>query len=1404
MQIVNAALQAELDKGQFDPRILVDVYELYESSYIPGATGYDPVDAIETFAAQEITWNGIEYRREVVSRGDIIINFGEKTNSCSLTFSNISRYLATLAENQQIEGLLLVIRVVSPDVEDDSIVRFSGRCDKPSDIDKKRFSLSARQDFGNINQSVPPWEFSSVDPDGRVPSDPLFKGILSVAVHGTITFPRVEPSTSFFGRLFSRRQTVYYTEQWSSSDGGLTGQKRREVFGRVQLQLRAFSHADKGTHVGYLMEACNGPIFAIENIKSRTEGFSDPVCTFIPTPPAVHLGDPGGTGTNTGNTCQADLGGGQLFSHLAYIEGASTGSAADATDEPPVVTALVFGRIVPLPDGTGTYVLAGWTDNPVHIARFILTDSNFVNIDPGFMEDSINYLTAQYCDAPLIDETNDEMIVIHQDDYPDVGTTFTRYRSTGLLTPRVALYRALGDTSILPELVDGPYEPWDPADPIPPLLPGATPTYTRQKLLRKRYTANFPITEEVRAVDLLYKTVFPAFRGYLRINKYGKYEIRSEVAADATHIRSSTAVGATSIPVLNVTPWKSGPEWLSGRILLGTGILTSEVRTPSAAVYSTSGNSVTLDATASGGGITATESGANLSGGSTTVQASGTVTFGGTPAPGNSVTITIDGIAITYTLGAEDTTGTVAIMVKDYINATPRLQPYILASWDSGSPNVVTIKCLHGALTVPALLKAHSGPIADPSVAPTIAAAGSGSLDAGIYYVTYADLGGGGLTAITPIANVTLTANQKINVSSLPAFPAGVTERYFYISEETGSQNLRFVTTRADATNFSIDSLPEPGAALPPSSNTTAEEMIRVAMSFATNSQDVYPAWRPSTLVALNDIWLPDPLNGHKYQATSITTGITAATQPVFPTTAGGTVVDGGVTWTEIGSTVLAQAGLTRANVVKDTFSFPGGSKQSSVNQIKGNFRSAKDDFALTPFKVNDRVHQELVKKQYPMEIDLSAVDNWHQVERLANGALSKYRDGDWFLTLEAGPQALVLEEGDVICGSDDAGGLINAVTRIEELRIKPNHHVVITQARKYSSQMFSDDVGAHRITIPSTLKLTRPRAITDLLVVQDGSGNWLITFIGNPRPLEEPETYTVLIGASSDWSDVGANTVRSLPVTRATSHAGLLYSTEIGIGDVITSDGFIGSGHTSVNNLYTGDFVDGPQYGITLDTIDRTFQRVDFSIRWRGPDRNIAWPGPGTAGIAKVGLQPITDVPATTVDLIAAIDWAECPIMVEWSAGTNPYTIKETYKSYGVSIPDQVLRDNVDPGYGSFGVDKRKGPRYTFQLSGTEIRAHTNIIVGQKPNAIVTSPLGGFDFPMRLVMQIFWKPGAEVYEGINVEDIMIGGDYLSTVYSTRDQEADGGIVTTLYGAIYQNSRFAEIPDGFPVYFEKP
>lgn len=995
MLSVNAALTSILRTGinsdasapTYD---FSDLVEFYASDYVPHAVnGFIPADALQSFALSEITWNGEAYRRNVITRGDIQKYKDQQTNTVSVTFSNVDKFITAWAQTVQIEGMWLVIRCISRSVDTDSIVLFVGRAGKPSTINLKVFNISAEQRPIDIHAELPLRSFTTEDPAGRHPTDPLYEGFRFVAVAGSFQFPETVPARNWFARLIGQRDTVMTTRQWSSVDGTPYGNPLPEVLGRAQMQLIPFIFADKGEYVTYFMAAANGPIAAINDVKSRTPGFSDPINSFAnpPAPVEIHLGDPGGTGTNATPGGQFPTAG--YFSNTAYISGASTGSRADTEDAPPTITALVKGKKVSTPDSSGVFNVTAWSDNPVALARWIF----IVTGTPAtFLEDSINYLTYQWCDEPLLDESNDERVFIPTAE--SGGTTVIRYISTGVINARWQRYNRLGDLTVPdPTLLEPLYEPIDWT-----AIPGS---FVIRRVYRKRYTFNAPIMERVKAVDFLYKTLYPSFRGFHRINAKGKLEIHSERASDNCLLRSATIATATAVPVDDVVPWKSN-ELLKGKVVVGFGLTTSEARRVSSATYTTDGNAITLTTSVTGG-VTSTASGATLSGGSTTVQASGTVTIGGTPASGNTVTVTINGIALTYTLDSYDTTATVALMLAAEINADGRLKRFIAATV-SGS--VVTIKAKYGVLNLDAaLVNPHTGPRAAPTAGPTLAPS-AGTMAAGAYQVAYAYVTAVGVTTIGPTSSITLTANQKIDVTSLGALPAGVTSVNWYVSESPASDKLLYYTNNNGGA-FSITALPNRNNPGTPSHNTTGEECIRIALSFATNTQ---------------------------------------------------------------GAVILAQSGLTRGNM--NEYNWPLGSEQSSVNQIKGNFRDAKNDFALTPFKVNDLEHQAAVHKVNPLEVDYSGVDNWHQAFRLANAALSKNREGDWYNSLTTGMgEALLLEEGDLISASDDSGGLVNVVTRIESLSISPNHEVSIRKSRKYSTLMFSDDVRQHEIPLPSVLR---------------------------------------------------------------------------------------------------------------------------------------------------------------------------------------------------------------------------------------------------------------------------------------------------------------------------------------------
>lgn len=85
----------------------------------------------------------------------------------------------------------------------------------------------------------------------------------------------------------------------------------------------------------------------------------------------------------------------------------------------------------------------------------------------------------------------------------------------------------------------------------------------------------------------------------------------------------------------------------------------------------------------------------------------------------------------------------------------------------------------------------------------------------------------------------------------------------------------------------------------------SAANNIRFGLGYAEKTTgwvkfiDPRPAWAASTAYAAGAFVVPAPENTHVYKCT--TAGTSGATQPTWPTAAGGSVTDGTVTWAEVG-----------------------------------------------------------------------------------------------------------------------------------------------------------------------------------------------------------------------------------------------------------------------------------------------------------------------------------------------------------------------------------------------------------------------------------------------------------------------------------------------------------------------
>ena len=119
-----------------------------------------------------------------------------------------------------------------------------------------------------------------------------------------------------------------------------------------------------------------------------------------------------------------------------------------------------------------------------------------------------------------------------------------------------------------------------------------------------------------------------------------------------------------------------------------------------------------------------------------------------------------------------------------------------------------------------------------------------------------------------------------------------------------------------------------------------------------------YSAWSSSTSYSEGDIVIPTTRNGHRYRA--INGGISASSEPTWPTSRGGEVVDNDITWEEYGGEHSDNESWVDvgANEVPDGDGYSnGGVALSSITVGKASL-----DPAATQFDAADTTWTSLVK----------------------------------------------------------------------------------------------------------------------------------------------------------------------------------------------------------------------------------------------------------------------------------------------------------------------------------------------------------------------------------------------------------------------------------------------------------
>ena len=424
------------------------LWEVYDPNYLPTDGQFNPDDAIALWAKTAITWQGNLYQRRVLASSSISQYISGQFDNQTLTIENADRYLSNFLVTNNINGMRLVARYINIDLStalEDSVVRFVGRLQAPegSDIDKEQGQITAKEELASLDIEVPKRRVAPEDPVGRSPNDPLFQGFLFNSRPSSVKYVETETARKLL--FFSRKKEIVKYNQWSSQ-GGAEDQVVPLIFGRVQMAGIPVFWVDIGFYIIGIWVYSGHKITSITNFQLPDQNyiFYGPWATDLQQQEHVHLGDPGGTGTNATpddieNTYPQNT---ALLSDTGYV-GFAVGGPEVATqpfanpnmDDVPNLVAIIRGEI-DLPGEDGVFDQVGFSDSPVYIARFVLTSPDLFGLDPELIYDGELPAVHAERQRPVIDRSNAELLFMPTHDAVSAGAgTIDMFTSSGILSP---------------------------------------------------------------------------------------------------------------------------------------------------------------------------------------------------------------------------------------------------------------------------------------------------------------------------------------------------------------------------------------------------------------------------------------------------------------------------------------------------------------------------------------------------------------------------------------------------------------------------------------------------------------------------------------------------------------------------------------------------------------------------------------------------------------------------------------------------------------------------------------------------------------------------------------------------------------------------------------------------------
>lgn len=1055
-------------------RDFVALYEIYPHDYVPAGGSilpWDPRDATRRFSTTAFSTNlegdTVTYTRAALSGSAIKHKFGKELDTASVTLSNVHkddegrRMLARFILTVDIQGMILVIRWIPRTLlkapgtggwwaMHDSVIMFVGKLDKPDDFDRAQGVFNAKQYFGRIEAQVPPGLFTPgcqlkfkgpgclgnetmvqksltyqaaktcnkteaqcVQYDNRK----MFQGLSVLQLASSFIY---RPHRGLFTRIINiavplsipvynalRRRTVVGN---SIHDGTPYGQPIPMSLGRTWKKLIPIQFQDTGEQMYAKMIAGRGPIGDFIWLQQHAPNFSQPLSV------TEHLGEFGGVGTQTADTVFPDH---SFHSKLAYVTLGVSGSDIETEDPAPDVSALIDGikmlaANMTNNDGTATLnnEFAGYHQTPPIVWRVSGSDNP---VDQAYW---------------LL--TDSEMFNIPTDFIWQKGTARTSAYSTGpikdvtncerVLLPNSQVgkagvdYKRWMSTSIV-----GPRN-WDFAFNLSGIKDreavyeyydeAAPPTALDvQTVYRKRYSNNLEVTDAMKAMDLLHDIVLPSFRGFIKHDQWGRIWVDNERPADNTSMRVASAPGATSIKVKDVTPWRRFEPLLTDFPPPLQGKLLVGAHKSTSEVRSITSVKYSAD----GDAITIDGSG---TGGITISPNTPTLEGGGDDTPSTGI-LTVSGVPLT---------GDTATAVIDGFEVTVTMLP-----------EIEDVALPRDKVTLLLIYAINAEPILQDYVT-----AYRGSVDEVVIASKYGEL----LLSSPALEQQHLTElPDPVDPPSASTSAGSLAAGTWLLAYSWRNSNGNTLTSPLLAVQVTGTKQIDVDAVTPPAGADSVDWFLSVEAN-----SDVMVMVLNNDGSGFSFDAVPDP---------------TAALTPLRNETGEECMR----VQMSFAGKALTYADTTRANIEEGSFKWPGGSQQSTVNQVKAEFVVANMDFAKQPLVVNDERHQEQVGGlPNSINIDLRGVDNFNAAKRLCNGALAKLRDLDYFFKWESGHgEALLLQVGDVVCASDDSGEWRNQPMRVED----PSFSEVFIgafNARKYAKSAYDDKVEETQVPLSAGL----------------------------------------------------------------------------------------------------------------------------------------------------------------------------------------------------------------------------------------------------------------------------------------------------------------------------------------------